>query len=344
MSVTSSVEHGVLLSSLTTLQLGGPAHQLLQVERSEDIADICSSRDVCRLNVLGGGSNVVASDAGVDGLILLMRNKGIHLQREGDALRISAKAGEVWDGLVKASVDEGFAGLECLSGIPGTVGAAPIQNIGAYGQELSDCVSSVEVYDLTSSASQTFPAEACAFGYRNSHFKRHSDRYVVTRVEFLLTRKTPTVSYPELVTLMDSKHAAPGVEEVRAAVLELRARKSMLLTSSNHAWRTAGSFFLNPVLDPAAFRALVKCLGAFPPHFRLGDAYKVSAAWLIEHAGFRKGMRQGSVGLSPHHALALICYEGATSKALLKFAQEIQAQVERVGGIKLVMEPVKLGF
>ncbi len=373
------------LAPRTTLGLGGPARWLLEAERAEEVVAALRWAATERIDavVLGGGSNVVVADAGVDALVIQLRLRGVERAQTregtgegpGDRVRVTAAAGEPWDALVAATVADGLAGLECLSGIPGTVGAAPIQNVGAYGQEVADVLESVRVLDRHDLGDgkglevRTLPASACGFGYRDSRFRRHPGRFVVLAVTFLLTPGgAPVLRYPELARAVAGRGEEgdrseqgdearpPDLRRVREAVLALRRSKSMVLDpgdQNRRDQRSVGSFFVNPVV-PAAEAARIAeraaALGvvddpAAVPSFPAGgeDERKLSAGWLIEAAGFRKGERRGPVGISSRHALALVHHGGGTTADLLALAREIRGRVHDRFGVRLRPEPVFLG-
>lgn len=367
------------LAPLTTLGLGGPARWLLDAERAVDVvaAFRWAAAEGLDTVVLGGGSNVVVSDDGFDGLVIRPRLRGVARgpdrdrdRKEGPTERVTAAAGEPWDALVEATVAEGLAGLECLSGIPGTVGAAPIQNVGAYGQEVADVLESVRVLDLLDLLDQegleerVLPADACELGYRDSRFRRHPGRFVVLSATFrLVPGGAPTLRYPELARAVAAAGGSPDLRTVRETVLALRRSKSMVLDpgdENRRDQRSVGSFFVNPVLAAAeaewvAERAAALGLVSTPadvPRFpapsdrRDGteERVKLSAGWLIEAAGFRRGERRGPVGISSRHALALVHHGGGTTAALLGLAREIRDRVEERFGVRLRPEPVFVGF
>lgn len=317
----------VPLAPLTTLRLGGPARTLVECDSAADVRD--ALRDRPEAFVLGGGSNVVLPDAGLDEVVLV-RNFGI------DELRV--QAGEDWDSFVAHTIAQGFAGLEALSGIPGTVGASPIQNIGAYGAEVATTVVSVEVYDRHTNELHMMSAAECGFAYRDSVFKRSPGRWVVLSVQFALERSAQStpVRYAELAGVLGVAvgDRAP-VTDVRDAVLSLRRSKGMVLDTSDPDSVSAGSFFTNP-------RVAVAPEGA-PSWPDPSGLVKVSAAWLIQQAGFDKGWGQGRVGLSSKHALAFVNRGGATSAELLSAARQVRKGVQERFGIELVNEPVIVG-
>jgi UDP-N-acetylmuramate dehydrogenase len=264
---------------------------------------------------------------------------------------VTAAAGEPWDGVVARCVAEGWAGLECLSGIPGTAGATPIQNVGAYGQDVAQTVESVRVLDRRTLEATSLAAPNLGFGYRRSALREQPDRFVVLAVSFRLRiADTARVAYPELERLLAVGRQPPTLAAVREAVLELRRGKSMVLDADDPNRRSAGSFFVNPVLSPAELAAVRKRASAagiadeVPTFAADGECLKIPAAWLIERAGFAKGHARGRVGISTRHSLALVNRGGATADELLALARDIAARVEQRFGIRLQPEPVFLGF
>jgi len=322
------------LAPLTTLRLGGPAERLVEA-RSED--ELVAAVRAGAVLVLAGGSNVVIADAGVPGTVVLVRTTGV--AREGDLLVVAA--GEPWDGVVARCVAEGWQGVECLSGIPGSAGATPIQNVGAYGQDVAETVEWVRVYDREADRVLTLRAAECGFGYRRSVFK-HRDRWTVLAVAFRLreSRRSGPVRYAELARALGvSVGASAPLEEVRDAVLALRRGKGMVIDPADPDSVSAGSFFTNPILTEAQWRALDGA-PAFPePDGRI----KTSAAWLIERAGFSRGYARGRAAISSKHTLALVNRGGATTEELLALAREIAAGVRERFGVELVPEPVLVG-
>ncbi len=347
---------GVSLAPLTNLKLGGTARYFIEVEDVDTATDAIrwAHRHDLPLAVIAGGSNVVVADSGWSGILLRMAMRGIALEREGDVVRVTAAAGEPWDELVAGCVADGLAGIECLSGIPGSVGATPIQNVGAYGQEVSEVVENVQVLDVKSLEVRSFSGAECGFGYRTSSFRENPGRFLVLAVTFRLLRGgTPNVKYPQLERALRARRAAPTAVEVRKAVLELRRAKSMVVDTTDPNSRSVGSFFINPVLDAPSLAALTEeargCGALLPgeslPTFPIGDGRsKVPAAWLIEHAGFAKGLRRGSVGISDAHALALVHHGGGTTAEFVALARDIRGGVLQRFRIELQPEPVFLGF
>ncbi|HEX4355250.1 MAG TPA: UDP-N-acetylmuramate dehydrogenase [Polyangiales bacterium] len=341
------------LAELTSLELGGPAEHFTVIDDRAQLFDALdwAAQKAQAITILGGGSNVIVSDRGVPGLVLRMQTHGIEITATSELI---AQAGEAWDGVVARSVDEGLAGLECLSGIPGQVGATPIQNVGAYGQEIANCLRAVEVLDRSTRQIAWLAAEDCEFAYRTSRFKREPDRHVVLAVRFGLARApAATPRYPELANALAAISGSPSLDHVRAAVLALRRAKSMLIETDDENRRSVGSFFLNPIVtalqaDDVAMRArslgLIGSNDAMPRYPQARGRQKLSAAWLIEKSGTRKGERVGGVGISTRHSLALVHHGGASTADLVEFAEAIRARVRNAFQIELVPEPVPLGF
>ncbi|MGW1618420.1 UDP-N-acetylmuramate dehydrogenase [Streptomyces sp. NPDC002172] len=344
--------HDAPLAPLTTLRLGGPATRLVTATTdAEVIAAVRAADDSgTPLLVIGGGSNLVIGDKGFDGTALRIATTGIELR--GTTLELAA--GEVWTDAVARTVEAGLAGIECLAGIPGSAGATPIQNVGAYGQEVSSTVTEVAAYDRRTGETVTLANEECAFSYRHSRFKADPERYVVLRVRFGLEDAgglSAPVRYAEAARALGVE---PGdrvpLADARETVLKLRAGKGMVLDPEDHDTWSAGSFFTNPILTDeqfAAFHARVReRLGdaAEPPAYPAGDGRtKTSAAWLIDKAGFTKGYGSGAARISTKHTLALTNRGGATTEDLLELAREVVAGVREAFGVTLVNEPVTVG-
>jgi len=342
----------VPLAPLTTLGVGGAARFL--VDGHDDATLVAAlgwarARGVpCR--ILGGGSNVVVSDAGFDGLVVRVLTRGATWTEEGGDVVLRARAGEPWDDLVAESVRRGCQGLECLSGIPGLAGATPIQNVGAYGQEVAETITSVEVLDRHSGDLRSFEAAHCRFSYRDSFFKSvEPERYVLLGVAFRLKPLAPpAVRYAELERRLAERahdHERYSLAEVRDTVLELRRRKSMVLDPSDENGRSCGSFFVNPVVSAKQAQTLEATLGddRMPQYPQPDGRVKLAAGWLIERAGFTKGTRRGAVGLSTKHALAIVCHAGASAALVEAFARDIRAEVHARFGVTLTLEPVLFG-
>ena len=339
---------GVPLGPLTTLGLGGPAARLVTAYDEAEVVEAVLAAARVPLLVLGGGSNLVVDDAGFDGTVVRVASHGLAARRDGDDVLLTAQAGEDWDALVAHTVGEGLAGLEAMSCVPGLVGASPVQNVGAYGADTAQVVDRVRVLDRTSRRVVELSARQCAFGYRASRFKADGDRWVVQAVTYRLRPDASgaPVRYAELARSLgvDVGEQAP-LDEVRRAVLALRRGKGMVVDAGDPDSRSAGSFFTNPVLDDAELAALVARLGAakVPGHQDGAGRTKLSAAWLIEQAGFAKGHGDGPVGLSGKHVLALVNRGGGTTAQLLQVAREVRDGVLARCGVELVAEPVLVG-
>jgi UDP-N-acetylmuramate dehydrogenase len=331
------VRRNARLAELTTLGVGGPIDRLVEVSDPEELVAAVRDADAAGrpLLVLGGGSNLIAPDAGWPGDVVVVRSRGV----ERDGSRLVVQAGEPWDDLVAYTVEQRLAGMEALSGIPGSTGATPVQNVGAYGQEVGQVITAVRVWDRARSAEQVLTPEDCGFAYRDSRLKREPGRYVVLTVSFGLEpgELSRPVGYAELARTLGVElgERAP-LADVRAAVLELRRGKGMVWDLADPTSRSAGSFFTNPVVPVQ--RAVEGC-----PSWPAGDGMvKLSAAWLVQHAGFGRGTRHGRVGTSPHHSLALTTEPGATAEELLAFSEKIIAAVQERFGVTLEREPTAI--
>lgn len=346
--------HDVPLAQRTTLELGGAARIFVRAEQEHTIADALAwarAHDHPTW-ILGGGSNVVIADEGLDGLVIEIATRGVRLRRDGTDVLVTAAAGEPWDALVERTVAEQLAGLECLSGIPGRVGATPIQNVGAYGQEVSDVLESVRVLDRRDDSVERWSPARCALSYRDSVFKRTPDRFVVLEVELRLRAGgAPTLRYVELQRQLDST-PSPSLSQVRDTVLALRRGKSMLISSDDPNRRSAGSFFMNPIVAPeVADRVAAEAVraGAIDqtdrmPRFAAPDGkVKLAAGWLVEAAGLHRGHGDGAIGLSDRHALAIVHRGGGSTAELVAFARHVQDRVHARFGVHLRPEPVFLG-
>ena len=333
------------LAGLTTLRIGGPARRLVAAHTEEELVATVREADAAGepLLVLAGGSNVVVADAGFPGTVAHIRTRGV-TEVDGE-LRV--QAGESWDDLVARCVDGGRQGFECLAGIPGSTGAVPVQNVGAYGQDVAETVTWVRVLDRATGDVVTMTAAECGFTYRGSVFK-HDPRRVVLEVAFRLREDTMSgpLRYAELTRALDVPLGGRApLADVREAVLALRRRKGMVIDPADPDSVSAGSFFTNPILDPQAFEALAARAPGPPPAFPEPDArIKTSAAWLIERAGFARGYGDGRVGISTKHTLALVNRGGATAQELVDLAREIAARVEARFGVLLAPEPVFVGL
>lgn len=348
------IRDAVPLAPLTTLQLGGDARHLVEATDDAAIVDALRWADARGLPVLilGGGSNVVIADRGWDGLVVRIATRGRRFEESAGTVAVTAAAGEPWDDLVAETVARNLAGLECLSGIPGLVGATPTQNVGAYGQEVADTIRSVKVLERGSGRVLDLAPDACGFAYRDSAFKRAPDRHVVLAVTFALRPGgPPTLRYRELADALAGA-AQPTLAETRATVLALRRKKSMLIVDGDPNRRSVGSFFTNPIVsaaqaDDVAARAVamgaIAAAGEMPRWPAPGGAVKLSAGWLIERAGIRKGHRRGAVGISTAHALALVHHGGGSTAALLELAREVGDAVHAQFAMTLLPEPTLVG-
>ena len=343
-----------VLAGYTTLGLGGPAKTFVTPGSETDLIDAVRSADAAAESVLliGGGSNLVIADDGFQGTAIAIGTRGVGYAAADGRVAVTVAAGEDWDDVVAGTVAEGLAGLECLSGIPGRAGATPIQNVGAYGQEVAEAITTVRVFDRLTGQITVIPNERCRFSYRMSMFKAGVPRYLVLDVTFLLAREplSMPVKYAELASELGvrmGERAAVG--EARSAVLKIRGRKGMLLDPGDPDSRSAGSFFTNPVLSAERFagvEAAARETGAGAvPRFGAGEGQvKVPAAWLIEHAGFGKGYGvPGRARVSSKHTLALVNVGGATTADLLALAREIRDGVRAAFGVTLEPEPTLVG-
>jgi UDP-N-acetylmuramate dehydrogenase len=350
------IEENKPLAPFTTFGIGGPARWFVEAASEVEVVeatDWARERGVA-LFVLGGGSNLLISDAGFDGLVLRIGLRGIETS-EPEFLRSTGKriysvaAGEDWDSFVQRAVDDNCAGIECLAGIPGTVGGTPVQNVGAYGQEVASTIESVRVFDLSARLFHDLPGEACGFAYRRSRFNSTDrGRFVVTRVDYRLAPGVaPTLRYAELQGSIEAniEGRQPSLAEVAAVVRRVRRGKGMLLVEGDPDCRSAGSFFKNPVVSEEEAEQIAAVADKEPPRFPAGPGQvKLPAAWLIEQAGFTKGYAFGAAAVSSRHTLALINRGGASAEDVLALAARINAAVEARFGISLEMEPVLVGF
>jgi UDP-N-acetylmuramate dehydrogenase len=349
------LRQAVPLAPLTTLGVGGPAAWFLEARSDEEVAEglAWARREGLPLFVLGGGSNLLVADGGFPGLVLQVATRGI--RQEGAGERLVVAAGEPWDGVVELAVRERLQGIECLSGIPGSTGATPIQNVGAYGQEVSETAVEVLAMARADGALRLFKAVDCGFAYRDSIWKREErGRWVILQVTFALRpRGAPSIRYAELerhLVTQAGNGQTPDLGTVRAAVLELRRRKGMVLDPADPDTRSDGSFFVNPVVSEEALPDVLARAAALGhpadrmPRFPAPAGVKLSAGWLIEHGGFGKGYRRGRAGLSSKHALAIVNRGGATADDILGLVREIRAGIRERFGILLEPEPHLIGF
>jgi UDP-N-acetylmuramate dehydrogenase len=345
------LQENIPLAPLTTFQVGGPARYFVDAATVEEVREAVefSRSKALPLFVLGGGSNLVVSDAGWPGLVLRIGISGI-LHHHGTPIVFEVGAGEDWDGFVAFTVAHNCAGLECLSGIPGSVGGTPVQNVGAYGQEVSESIVYLQALDLNKLECVELTKEECGFQYRTSIFNTaERGRYIILRVAYgLRLHGEPKIAYADLKRYFAGWSQTPTIAQTREAVRDIRASKGMLIRPDDEDCRSAGSFFKNPVLSAEQHAQLEKKAAErslkVPTYPALEAQRKVSAAWLLEHSGFAKGYSAGRVGISRKHSLALINRGGATAADVLALKEEIQNRVEELWGIRLQPEPVFVGF
>jgi len=343
------------LAPLTTLQIGGPARFFVEARSRVEIEEAVrfAQQKGIPLFVLGGGSNLVIADAGWPGMVLKVAIPGLEQRpgsnHEGKVL-FEVGAGESWDRFVSQAVSSQCAGVECLSGIPGNVGGTPVQNVGAYGQEVSETIESVEVFDRQAGQVRELCREACGFAYRSSIFNTtERERFIILRVTYaLVPGGEPRVAYADLQRHFAGRETRPSLAETREAVRHIRALKGMLITPGDPDSRSAGSFFKNPVLSEKQHEDLKQRASArrlsVPSYPALEKNKKISAAWLVEHSGFARGYGLGHAGISSKHALALVNRGGATAADLLALKDQIQHRVEEIWGVRLEPEPAMVGF
>ncbi|MFY9225997.1 MAG: UDP-N-acetylmuramate dehydrogenase [Blastocatellia bacterium] len=345
------IQENISLSPFTTLKIGGLARYFVNATDEEIIYQSIkwAKKENLPLFILGGGSNLVISDNGFAGLVLHINNLGIISKAIEDKIVVSVAAGEVWDNFVLQAVNNGWSGIECLSGIPGKVGATPIQNVGAYGQEVKDTIIKVKAYDRLTEKIVEFDALECEFSYRQSLFKsKAKDRYIVANVTYGLTLKDePTIKYPELKKyLSENISLVPSLLQTRQAVINIRRKKAMVVDENDPDSFSVGSFFVNPIIELEKLEVLkeklrLKNIKETPPEFLAENGkIKLSAAWLIEKAGFRKGYKKGNVAISSKHALALINSGDGTAREIWDLALEIQQKVAQDFDVWLEPEPV----
>ena len=349
------LQRDVVLAPMTTLGIGGPARFFIRAGTIDELREAVSWAQATGhpLFVLGGGSNLLVADEGFDGLVLHVALRGIVVEsvdRTSAIIRVAA--GEPWDSFVSMAVARAWAGIECLSGIPGSTGATPIQNVGAYGQEVSETIIRVEALERENGRIVTLTSDECRFAYRSSLFKSEAKgRFIVTAVTFRLTPGgEASVRYPDLQALLDENKVAPSdLMRVRDAVITIRKRKGMVLDRLDPDTRSDGSFFMNPIVDRVAFEDFLRRAQPLTsdrkiPSFPAGDDIKLSAAWLIEHAGFHKGFVHGTVGLSSKHSLAIINRGGGTAREVRELVAMIQDGVRERFGVEILPEPNFIGF
>lgn len=348
------LEENKPLAPLTTLGIGGPARWFVEAHSEGDVVEAVhwAHEAGVPVFVLGGGSNLLVSDAGFNGLVLHIALRGVLVADAGPDSSVRAyqvAAGEDWDQFVQRTVEDGCAGIECLAGIPGTVGGTPVQNVGAYGQEVSSTINRVRVFDLHLCAFCEFSVSECGFAYRHSRFNTNDKgRFVVTRVDYSLRQGgAPTLKYADLQREL-SPNSSPTLAETTDAVRQIRQSKGMLLVDGDPDCHSAGSFFKNPIVSEAQMEDVASTAGSEPPRFPAGPdcpgMVKLSAAWLIEKAGFARGYMLGRAGISSKHSLALVNRGGASAREIVALSAQIRSAVAARFGVVLQMEPVMLGF
>ncbi len=348
------IKHTIPLAPYTSFGIGGAAPHFTEVHSEDELVQALgyAKKHTLPVFILGGGSNILVGDKGFDGLVIHNRIKGIEIATRDETTYLSCGAGEVWDDIVSLSVSEGLTGLELLSGIPGTLGAAPVQNIGAYGTSMDSIFFELKAYDREKENFIVFSKKGCQFAYRSSIFKKEKDRYVITRVTLCLSDKEPIVpSYHDLKEIFRA-NTTPSSAEIRKAVLQVRAEKGMVILPGYESYKSAGSFFQNPVISKEQFETLKSIATGQSNTWRCGtpwywefsaDQIKISAACLIQQAGFQKGYREGDVGLSPRHTLAIVNYDAASAEEILIISKKIINGVKNKFDITLEPEVQYIG-
>jgi UDP-N-acetylmuramate dehydrogenase len=341
------IQENIPLAQFTTLKIGGPARYFAKAENEADVIEALAFADERGLPVfiLGGGSNVLISDGGFDGLVLRIGLLGIARTAAGGGQTfVTAYAGEDWDAFVAYCVEHDLAGVECLSGIPGRVGGTPVQNVGAYGQEVSETIISVRCFDRRIGRVVELSNPECGFAYRKSIFNSTArGRFIVLSVTFwMVPGGRPKLAYKEVIEYFSGRE--PSLGDVREAVLAIRRKKSMVIDPTDPNSRSAGSFFKNPVVEGTKFAEIKAAFPAVPSFPAAGGKVKIPAAWLIENAGFHKGFALGNVGISSNHTLALINRGGATAEELIRLKELVQRAAADRFGIDLEPEPIFVGI
>ena len=348
-----TIQENVPLAPLTTMQVGGPARYFVEADCEDDVREAVAlaKAKTLPLFVMGGGSNLLVADSGWPGLVLKIAIGGVTKREDGATAVFDVGAGIDWDAFVAQTVADNYAGVECLSGIPGSVGGTPVQNVGAYGQEVSETIESVRAFDVQDNRIVDLSKHTCGFRYRTSIFNTTDrGRYIILRVAYRLPQKgVPIMKYGDLQKYFAATTtSAPSLAQVRDAVREIRKSKGMLIVPGDADCRSAGSFFKNPVLSETAFQDLVHRSASkglkIPSYPALDAQHKVSAAWLVEHSGFAKGFTLGAAAISHKHALALINTGQARSSDIVRLKDAIQNGVQEAWGIALEPEPVFAGF
>ena len=349
------IQENIPLAPLTTFRVGGPARYFVDAQTEQDVIAAVAYAAATRLPlfVIGGGSNLLISDNGWPGLVLKVSIAGVEFEGDREKMLFHAGAGEEWDSLVALSVSKGCGGIECLSGIPGSVGGTPVQNVGAYGQEVSGTITHVHALEIATGNMLEMSNSDCGFSYRSSIFNTtHRDKYIVLEVSYRLPRNgPPRIEYADLQKFfVDTNSADPTLQQVRDAVRSIRQSKAMLIVSGDEDCRSAGSFFKNPVVSEAEAARIEALAQSRVPDKKLprypaaNGQVKLAAAWLVEQSGFHKGYTMGPVGISTKHTLAIVNRGGATAKDILSLKDQIQKKVFDIWGVSLQPEPVFVGF
>lgn len=347
-----NIEENVSLAEFTTLKIGGRARFFLSASSENDVAEAVrfADRNKLKLFILGGGSNVLIADSGFNGLVLQIALKGVSTKpKKNGVVEVKANAGEDWDEFVAFCVGENLQGVECLSGIPGFVGGTPVQNVGAYGQEISEIVAAVRCFDRKNEKIVELTHERCRFAYRASVFNTtEKERYIVLSVNYVLRAGgEPKIVYKDLINYFGGRK--PDLLETRQAVLRIRAEKSMVLNPSDPNSKSAGSFFKNPIVTTEKLAEIVERakkinIERVPSYPCDGQTVKIPAAWLIEQSGFQKGYRRGKTGLSTKHTLAIVNFHEARAVDVIALKDEIQTKVKEIFDVELLPEPIFVGF
>lgn len=347
-------QENIPLAPLTTFQVGGPARYFVDAHSEHEVSEAVAYASARKLPlfILGGGSNLLVSDNGWSGLVLKVSVAGVEFEGDRQKMVFHAGAGENWDELVALAVSKNCGGIECLSGIPGTVGGTPVQNVGAYGQEVSETITRVRALEIATGKAVDLTNADCGFSYRSSIFNTtRRGQYIVLEVSYLLHRDGgPRIEYADLKKFFAASSENPTFQQVRDAVRSIRQSKAMLLVSGDEDCRSAGSFFKNPIVSAAEadrVQALAEKLtpGKTLPRYPAADGQvKLAAAWLVEQSGFSKGYSLGPVGISRKHTLAIVNRGGATAKDIVSLKDEIEKKVFDVWGLTLQPEPVFVGF
>ncbi|HKT51431.1 MAG TPA: UDP-N-acetylmuramate dehydrogenase [Candidatus Angelobacter sp.] len=349
-----NIQENIALAPFTTFRVGGPARYLIEARSEPDIKEGVAFAAEKRLPlfVLGGGSNLVVADDGWPGLVLKIALKGIEFEFQSENAVFHARAGENWDDFVALTVERNCSGLECLSGIPGIVGGTPVQNVGAYGQEVSQTIRSVRVLEIATGQVIEFSNEQCGFSYRSSIFNQHAaDKYIVLEVTYCLKQNgSPALKYADLQKFFAAEQRTPSLRQVRDAVRQIRQGKAMLLVRGDEDCRSAGSFFKNPIVSAEEAMRIEKLAqqrmpDQVVPSYPMEDGrVKLAAAWLVEQAGFHKGYSRGPVGISRKHSLAIVNRGGASAQDIIALKNEVEHKVFDIWGVHLQPEPVFVGF